>query len=60
MDALYTLKAQRDPDQPGVLTVRYPSKDLALAAAVVFRDQGATVTIVGPDGGFLIEASRDA
>ena len=59
MDEFYTLKATRDPDRPVTLTIRYPTKDLALAAATVIRDQGATVTVIGPDGFCLLGEHRN-
>jgi hypothetical protein len=50
MDASYTVRAKRDPSRDGGLTIAYPSKELALAAAEVIRDLWAFVTITGPDG----------
>lgn len=50
MDPLYTLKIKRDPARSASLTVRYESRELALAAAAVYREQCPVVTVIGPDG----------
>jgi hypothetical protein len=59
MNELYTLKAKRDPTRPETLTIRYPTKDLALAAATIIRNQGATVTVIGPGGLCLVEEHKN-
>jgi hypothetical protein len=50
MDPVYTLKIKRDPSRADSLIVRYESKEHALAAAAVYREQCPVVTIIGPDG----------
>jgi hypothetical protein len=50
MDMAYTLKIKRDPARADSLIVRYESKEHALAAAAVYREQCPVVTIIGPDG----------
>ena len=60
MDALYTLFARRRPDVTDGLKVRYPSKELALAAAAVIKDQWPVVSVFGPDGDLLMESTQSA
>lgn len=50
MDAVYTLKIKRDPTRADALIVRYESREHALAAAAIYREQCPVVTIIGPDG----------
>jgi|GEM_PF-6260584 len=50
MGPLYTLKIKRDPARSDSLTVRYESRELAMAAAAIYREQCPVVTIIGPDG----------
>ena len=59
MEKLYTLTARRAPDRPNALVVRYSNRELALAAAAIIRDQGAVVTVIGPDGDCLMDANQD-
>ena len=50
MDAVYTLRIKRDPTRADALIVRYESREHALAAAAIYREQCPVVTIIGPDG----------
>ena len=52
MDDVYTLRAEREPT--GRLTIAYPSKDLAVAAAEVISHLWETITITGPDGTLVL------
>jgi hypothetical protein len=56
MDAVYTLKIRRDPARADSLIVRYESREHALAAAAVYREQCPIVTIIGPDGSEVKDA----
>jgi hypothetical protein len=56
MDAVYTLKIKRDPARADSLIVRYESREHALAAAAVYREQCPIVTIIGPDGSEVKDA----
>jgi hypothetical protein len=56
MDTVYTLKIKRDPARADSLIVRYESKEHALAAAAIYREQCPVVTIIGPDGSEVEDA----
>ena len=56
MDMAYTLKIKRDPARADSLIVRYESREHALAAAAVYREQCPIVTIIGPDGSEVKDA----
>jgi hypothetical protein len=56
MDAVYTLKIKRDPGRADSLIVRYESREHALAAAAIYREQCPVVTIIGPDGAEVEDA----
>jgi hypothetical protein len=58
MDAVYTLKVKRDPSKADALIVRYESKEFALAAAAIYREQCPVVTIIGPDGAEIQDVSK--
>jgi hypothetical protein len=58
MDAVYTLKIKRDPTRADALIVRYESREHALAAAAIYRQQCPVVTIIGPDGVEVEEAAN--
>ncbi|HEY2011428.1 MAG TPA: hypothetical protein VGH23_20735 [Rhizomicrobium sp.] len=58
MDAVYTLKIKRDPTRADALIVRYESKEYALAAAAIYRQQCPIVTVTGPDGAEVEEAAN--
>lgn len=58
MDTVYTLKVKRDPSKADVLIVRYESKEFALAAATIFREQCPEVSIIGPDGAEIQDGSK--
>jgi hypothetical protein len=56
MDTVYTLKIKRDPSRADALIVRFESREHALAAAAVYREQCPVVTIIGPDGAVVDDA----
>lgn len=58
MDAVYTLKIKRDPTRADALIVRYESREHALAAAAIYREQCPLVTIFGPDGAEIEDAAN--
>jgi hypothetical protein len=53
MPQVYTLVAKRDPARPDTLTVRYESREHALAAAAVLKEYCATVRIIDGEGAEL-------
>jgi hypothetical protein len=55
MDGQFVLTAKRDSPRTGGLTIGYPSKELALAAAEIIRHLSATVRITAPDGSLLLQ-----
>ena len=55
MDGQFVLTAKRDFPRTGGLTIGYPSKELALAAAEIIRHLWATVRITAPDGSLLLQ-----
>lgn len=57
MSQLYTLVAKRDPARPDALTVRYESREHALAAAAVLKEYCAIVRVIDGQGAEL-ESSR--
>jgi hypothetical protein len=56
MEPVYTLKIRRDPSRADSLIVSYESKEHALAAAAIYREQCPVVTIIGPDGAEIEDA----
>jgi hypothetical protein len=45
-DARYVLIARRDPSRTEVLTLRYETRELALAAATTLREFGSIVFVI--------------
>ena len=60
MDSGYILEAKRDPARPDTLTLHYPSREYALAAAAIIQSQGSLVTVTGPDGALVFQGDPDA
>jgi hypothetical protein len=58
MDAAFILRARRDPSRIEVLTLRYETRELALAAAATIRELGSIVSVTAPDGS-PIEDAKD-
>jgi hypothetical protein len=56
---VYTLIAKRDAARPDTLTVRYESREHALAAAAVLQEYCAVVQLTDGDGS-EVEATRSA
>ena len=52
METGYTLQAERDP--AARLTISYPNREDAFAAAEVIRHLWESVTIRGPDGSLVL------
>jgi len=50
MQHVFTLVARRDAARPDSLTVRYESREHALAAAAVLREYCAVVRLTDQDG----------
>ena len=50
MNDAFILMAKRDPSRTEILTLRYETRELALAAATTIREQGSIVSVTAPDG----------
>lgn len=50
MAAEYVVTAKRDPGRTEALTLRYESRELALAAAATISGLGSIVLVTAPDG----------
>ena len=53
MSEAFVLTAKRSLIGPPALTVAYPSKDLAISAAEVFKLRWPVVTITAPNGALI-------
>jgi hypothetical protein len=58
MDTGFTVTAKRDGSDTATLTLRYPSKEYALAAVSVIQAQWPVVTLTDPDGVILARESN--
>ena len=56
MSETFVLTAKRSLMGPQALTVAYPSKDLALSAAEIFKLSWPIITITAPDGATIEHA----
>jgi hypothetical protein len=55
MSPAYLLTARRDPERSGGLKIRYPTKELALAAVDTIRHLWSSVTVTAPDGALVLQ-----
>jgi hypothetical protein len=57
MDGAFTIIAKKSGSDAATLTLRYPSKEYALAAVAVIQSQWPVVTVTDPNGAILARAS---
>lgn len=53
----FTLYAKRNPEGPPSLTIAYPSREYAVAAAGIIRDRWPVVTVIAPDGSIVLDVN---